>query len=275
MVFLNLRAWRVFKKSIFLVLIFSICRAAFADWDNQVSFGARTAPFGGTLSGTLGYGINLWGEDPTPNLPENGPPIGNVPNWKFGYIRPSLNIQTIGYTSRSQLELDLFPISIVGLTIGQAFHYRFSRASQFDCTTVNCDGYLNRFYVRAQAIAGVADAALMVWAQYNWVSTPNPLPMLEETSALLGVQNYDQLASVTAMAMYKIQDQFLIGVLASQQKFINSGTSGFTSLVYANYFKNKFGFFLGVGTYSSTHASLTPTVYGQVQLMGKRPMGWF
>lgn len=249
--------------------------SARADWDYQAGFSARTVPFGGSFSGTLGYGKLLWGSDPGPSLPIIGPPSGEIPNWKFGYIRPSLTLQTIGFTSRSLLELDLFPISIVGITLGQSFHYRLDRASQFDCSLVNCNGYLSRTYVRAQAIVGVGQTAVMAWAQYASVGALGSLPILEETWALVSAPSSDSLATLTVTAMYRLQDDWVLGLLGSQGRFITSGNHSFTSLGYANYFTGRWGFFLGAGTYSSSHQDLSPTVYGMIQFMGKRPMGWF
>ena len=249
---------------------------ALANWDYQASFFGRTLPFGGIPSGTVGYNFLVWGEDPRPQLPQNGPPTGTGADWRFGYVRPYFTAQSNVFTSRAIGEIDLFPVSIFGVTLGQAYQARINQSTQFDCTQVLCGGVLNRSYVRLQTVVGTHGFYAAGWLRFDWISHPDSsMSFLEESTALVGAPGSDRMAHLTVALGYSPNQEWIVGASAVQSRVLTSSHQSFTSFLFGNYYTGPWSFLLGAGTYSSSHQALSPTVLMMIQWMGKRPLGWF
>ncbi len=127
----------------------SFCGAAEEGWDAQAGLSLRNYPLGASVSGTVGYGYELWRSSSESGGPE----------WKYGYIRPSVKLQSSGVVNGATAEVEVFPISIFGFALGQNLSGRNLKPSDdFDCLTTHCGGRLQRSYLRTQAIAAMGSS---------------------------------------------------------------------------------------------------------------------
>jgi hypothetical protein len=125
-----------------IVLLFSFFGAlnAFAFFDLQAQGSARSYPEGGILGVAGGWNQLLWERE---NQEDAATP------WKYGYVRPWAQLQSIGFTHRGSAELEIFPVSIFGIGVGYAFSERTAnKNSTFDCNQMRCDGSVQRNYLK-------------------------------------------------------------------------------------------------------------------------------
>jgi len=247
--------------------------SAFAEWDYQAGLSARSVPLAAIVSGSLGYGYLLWGENPLPKLPPIGSATNGAPVWKYGYIRPNVTAQTIGLTNRATAELEVSPISPIAFAIGQGYHGKINYSGQFDCTLVACGSLLSRTFARAQLVLGAGGFFGGLFVRQDWIShTTTDRPFVEESATLLGAPGSDRLQSGTLALGYTISPKWMVGANYTIQRFDISGTSNANAFGWVNHIYNQWGFLLGAGSYVSTHQGLSPTIIGMVQVVGARAL---
>lgn len=89
----------------------------------------RTYPSSFTVNGVVGYSI----------------PFYKQSDIVFGYVRPSVELQTSGVVNSGILKLDFNPISFVNFYVGVSHHNRnYEKFDTFDCEEVVCSSKLNR-----------------------------------------------------------------------------------------------------------------------------------
>jgi len=262
------------SKIIFL-LAFFFSLTIQAHWDYQLGFSGRSVPFGGTMTGTLGYNWLLWGESPLLKMPVSGPAEG-PPFWKYGYIRPSALVQTIGLNNRTAVELDLFPISVLGMTFGQSVRYKVNQSFQYDCSQYACGGLLTRSYVRGQMVAGALGFFTVFTGRYESIYQPDSaIPFLEENDNLIGIPGSDKRVYLTSNVGYTINRHWQLGTTSMYSKLVGTRDNSLNHLFYVNHYIDRWTIFLGAGTFSSTRQELSPTIVVMVQFMGQRSFGLF
>lgn len=121
-----------------LVVGFSLmrpqCLFAYDNWDYAASLGARTHNFGGRANLSVNYNYQLW--------------QGQIQNQSvYGYIRPRLELTSSLVVNSVQAEVQVFPISFFGITLGHSRRYRDWQLTGFDCIAVSCSGQIMRDYV--------------------------------------------------------------------------------------------------------------------------------
>lgn len=250
-----------FRVSALLLSLFSL--RAEAHWDAQSNFGFRSYPAGAMLTAQGGWSHKLWGTShEEPGL------------WKYGYLRPWLQLQSIGVTSRAAAEIEVFPVSVLGFAAGSALSNRTTdRVDDFNCEWVRCDGGLSRDYLRSIAILGAGRWVLVGQARYDRFYSNDARPFREELSALVAKSGSDDLRTLGAALTYKLNENWRAGVLTSAQEFIASGSRNESLLGLGQWSDGQLRVSISAGTFVSTHQVRGLNIQGQVTWAFKDGLG--
>lgn len=254
--------------AVYLLMSNAIVRAETgkSGFDYEAWGSAQSYPLGGLLYARAGYGQLLWqNEDQEAETP-----------WQFGYIRPYAELNIAGVLNRGAVGLEIFPVSIFGITAGSGYSHRNATYFQdFDCgTDVMCNEGLQYSFLQARAIGAYKDFLLVVTGKYEaFRANKSDLPFYEEMSYLVGNPGKDDLKTLQALAGYKLSDLWTVGTLGIFQNFIHSESNNSQVFAFARY---KEGFWtgdLGLGHYKSTHQDGRPAVFLSVTYTGIKSIG--
>ncbi len=252
-------------KILFTLLgIFIAPNLAFAsDPDYHLGFGLLTLPFGSALYGEAGYGLKVWGE-------HTGP--GDI---QFGYVRPALRVQSSGVVNHVDAMVDLFPISIFGVTLGISDNSRATDSPEVDCQTAACRGNLLREYARAKLLGGYKDLFGIIRVRYESI-TPSVqnIPFVDESNVIEGLPGGDQEFSEDFNLGYRVNPKWMVGVYTSWARMVGTGSENNMQDLYVGYRYGKFQGFLGAGVYASSFEARSFSSYLIVEWTGLPSIGF-
>jgi hypothetical protein len=229
-------------------------------WDWNLGAGLRTLPFGGAVSGTLGYNWLLWGT----------PKRGEI---MYGFIRPALRIQTSAITNRFEAQLNIHPISFFQLQAGHFQTLRLIDSTTVNCSTYACRGWLGGTFLKAEALVGVdkvVGGASLRWQAYLAGATNYAgAPFYDESIALVGNGAGERVTEVTAWSAWRFSDLVMVGAYYSANVMGDSSQNDRHVSLFGRYKMEPWTFTLGAGQYQSTLQGPGLTIYGMVQYMGQ------
>lgn len=237
----------------FLILIlftfFSLNSQAF--FERKISGVASNHPAGGVLNLGLAFNYKMW-DDSEKNF------------WNYGYIRPKISYDTSILVNTVGAELQLYPISIFGISFGTNYGSRSVQNNEdFNCEQINCKGDLQRDYYRLNASIGFGDVISSLSFQSERLSPRNDqgLTSLDFSTLLLlpSGQTSTQEKTIAFMG-YKLSDDFQIGLLEMFHKI--SAGNWETHKSEGQYFvgslrHNEFKYMAGLGTFGSDYNEKT------------------
>lgn len=161
-------------------------RAQGLDYKANVDFGL---PLTGGASGWLGYGF-LWWDKRDENF------------WKYGFIRPNARLFTAGIVNRGEIRLDVYPISIAGITLGHAVAHRNKSYEEHNCNVSSCKGVLQRSFIESKFYAGIDPVFFFLGLRLDALrSSDKQSSFVDEVSGLRGKNDRDTL----------IESSFIVG----------------------------------------------------------------
>ncbi len=230
-------------------------------WDAQLGAGLRSYPVGASVHGTAGYNWLLWTQDGAKASESNGDSaVGSAggsasPQWKFGYLRPLVKLQTSGIVNAATAELEFYPISIFGIAIGENLSGRnLKPADEFDCQLFHCGGRLQRKFVRSQLALAAGPYFFILKGRWEEISpSQDDRDFLEESSNLLGDRHGDRLETRDAIIGYRLSDSWRFAVAGTIQRFAEAQTDNQVVYLAAGFGWADWQVMSGVGQYQSTH----------------------
>ncbi len=234
-------------------------------FDYEAWGSAQSYPLGGLLYVRAGYGHLLWESE---EQKEESP-------WKFGYIRPYAELNIAGVLNRAAIGLELYPISILGITAGSGYSHRSAMYFQdFDCGQVICNEALQYNFLQARIIAAYEKFLFVATGKYEtFKADSDDRPFYEEMSYLIGNPGKDDLKTLNALAGYQLSDLWTTGVMGIFQNFTKSESNNSQVFAFARY---KEGFWtgdMGIGHYKSTHQDGRPAVFISITYTGIKSIG--
>jgi len=214
--------------------------------DLKLSFNGRSYPAGMQVVGALGVAYPIWGDHQT---------------WKYGYVRGGLNLMTSAVVNHAGIELQVYPISIAGITFGYDTGIRNYVPSWLDCNFIECTGRLDRKYVRFNLFAAHSHFYFMLMSRYDELhGYGSSKPMFDEVTILVGNRNGEKVFTLNPVVLYKLTDLTSIGVVSLYSHALDTGGYShlFGPLVNLTP-QPKFNALLGVGLNSSpvAHSAIT------------------
>ncbi len=146
-----IRACAILLASFFILANIS-GRFARADFDVATSLFYRSTPLSGAADLTMGYGLVLWGAEPTEQK-------GSDPF--YGYLRPTVTGTGSDNYSGWGYGFELFPISFIGAVAGQNFANNEKDYSAYDCKKYLCRGDFREDYIEAKLALAAWDFFLL------------------------------------------------------------------------------------------------------------------
>lgn len=215
--------------------------------DYLVQMRARTSSEDAAITGHIGYGYRLWGSE------------GDTLS---GFIRPNLsgvaNLERYGVRP----ELELFPISPVGVFVGRAWVYDYKNAPSQDCSLGRCVG--NLFWTDA-GLHVVVDSKLpflnarYVASFYDSVATSQPL--LDSINALLLSPSGEVTHAGDVVAGIHLGEHFAAGAWLQATYAVKSGQEQNAQYAFASASWNGFAFTLAGGRFQSDLKTPAPSLF--------------
>jgi hypothetical protein len=248
---------------------FSSAQAAVTNpgFDYLIKGGGQTYPLGGIITAQAGYGVKLW----EGSAPEEGP------QWKYGYLRPAIELQTAGTVNRASAGLEIYPISILGIRGGYGLSQRtLSYVQDFDCSEVMCDETLNYDYLQANLMGGYQSFILSVMGKYEkFTASDSSKPFYEEMSYLVGQAGHDDLRTLDVFAGYKLSERWTSGVRAIYQEFVFSQNNSSSMFAVGSYTEGFWNGMLALGQYKSSHQDSRFSAILSISYNGIKGIGLF
>lgn len=234
-----------------LYLFLTLAVPAFAQFDMQAQASARSYPEAGIFSLSSGWSKILWEKETTSeNL-----------NWKYGYVRPWAQIQSIGITHRALAEIEFFPVSIFGLGVGKGTSIRSSdKNSALDCSSIECDGQINRNYLKLISILGAGRFGWVGQVRFESILRSSNEPFLDETTNLIGAREGESARTIGSGIFYKLSSSYQLGILWAEQQFMRSQNSSETLSLLGQMKHQDWKYSLAIGQFRSTHQDAGATV---------------
>ncbi|MBN21861.1 MAG: hypothetical protein CL678_11325 [Bdellovibrionaceae bacterium] len=212
---------------------------------------ARSRPIGALLTAELGVSKTLWGD-------END-------QWKYGYMRSAVRLETIGVVHRGAVELQLYPISIFGLSLGAQGSYRTFAQSFIDCQSIACRGFLGKLFLENQIILGKGPVFFWSRMRYSHVKHPHDtIKFIDEIGPIIGNAGGDHLLEFHEILGVKLSPQWSTGLYYMHQKMLQNSTYTQHIVGFGQYRWEKWNFLLGTGTYRSSLLPMGLTFISQI-----------
>ncbi len=178
--------------------------------DAQVSLQGRSYPFGLIFGGTAGYSQKLYSGTPEKK-------------WRYGYVRAAVNAASIGVVNRIGGELQVYPISIFGFSVGQDITFRNFKPQWIDCATLQCTGRMHRLYLRGLTAIGAKGVTFLLQWRYERIRSFGAREKyFDELTILSGRAAGETELTLMPIVQYKINDQFSAGAMALHTRAINT-----------------------------------------------------
>jgi hypothetical protein len=237
-----------------------------AGFDSKVEAGGQTYSLGGTMTGTAGYGLELWRD----STKENEPTF-----WQYGYVRPVAEFKTALVTHRLTGALEIYPISILGISAGGGADLRYyNRFTDFDCGNLQCDQSLMFQFMQARLIVGYDKFVGIVTGRYDqYRAETSSKAFYDEMSYLIGRPGSDDLRSLNLLALYRDNAVWGYGVLAIYQQFIFSQANSSSVFAAGTYRDGPWLGTFGLGTFQSSHQAQKPSAVFLLQYTFGKTIG--
>jgi hypothetical protein len=194
---------------VFWMLLSSPVRGADFAPDLRVALNGRSYPIGAQVVASGSLGVPIWGKTDT---------------WKYGYARLSLNAATSVVVNRVGLEAQLFPISILGFAAGFDSGVRSFVPRFLDCGVYECEGRVDRIYLRAQFIAAAKGLILLFNARSEVLhSYKSGRPFFDEMTLLRGRNYGESILTLNPVLLYRINPAWSAGGVWFYSRALDSG----------------------------------------------------
>ncbi|MGE0615153.1 MAG: hypothetical protein AB7P04_05905 [Bacteriovoracia bacterium] len=233
--------------------------------DYSAALRARSYPFGANLGITGGFARkHEW----TPGS-----------NWKFGYVRASASYETSVVLNRLIAQIDVYPISILGVSFGQSYGWRAFDNSAFDCTVFVCRGLLRRTYLEARSILQAWRLTLVNSARFEYlVPSDDSRPgaqFSDESSVLPGASGGDHLFRYEGALVYEIREHLHAGGLFTWSRMSGTDTTQDAEYAIVKWDNGPWSWVGGVGMFYSDRKPRALSFVLSLRWTGANELGLF
>lgn len=222
-----------------------------AEFDLSVGALARTYPAGALAVASGGYSHKLFDEGA----------------WKYGYARAAMNAGSIGVVNRLGGELQIAPISIFLIGVGQDFTFRAFSPGFVDCTSFQCIGPTQRRFVRGHFVIAVKRVSFLVQWRYERVRSLGGMPeFFDEMTVVRGRSTGETMLSFLSALLVKTTDQLSLGVAGLSTRAVQSRNSSLMAGPAGTYkFESGASLLVGFGVSRSPFISPGLSAFSQIQ----------
>ncbi|MFY7994212.1 MAG: hypothetical protein ACOVP4_13025 [Bacteriovoracaceae bacterium] len=221
-------------------LLFSC--SSFAKFDLSVGTQGRTLPaLGAELYADAGYGQVLWGEREAGDK-----------NVLFGLIRPSLGVSTSAVINSVKAEIEVFPISFLGLAIGRQFIHSNFDFPFFDCDQVTCQGEFTRNYVETKIALGARGWVTLLSYKFDTLrASKKSRPIADWRHVIVGEPGEEVQIERKAL-IAKMMGHHMVGLLLENVRFEGSGEMKESYAAVYQYKPAEVAYMIGAGSFRTS-----------------------
>lgn len=207
--------------------------------DFKLGLNGRTYPIGAQIAASGGLAYSFWGDTKT---------------WKYGYARAGLNLMTSAVVNRAGIELQVFPISIFGISAGYDTGTRNFIPKWLDCNLYECTGRVDRKHMRAALVAAYSGFSFMFIARYEELRGFNSTSKLvfDETTLVLAKRDGESVFTMNPVLLYQVGERTNVGLVSLYTRALNTG--GYSHLygpIVSHSTSPKFNILAGIGLNTS------------------------
>lgn len=186
----------------------------------------------------------LWG-DPATN------PI-------FGYVRASGGARTSGVANGYRAQLELYPVSLLGVTVGTQGLYRSVDAPGVDCARYECRGWVQSHYLQFRSVVGFSgNFAQILYQRDFYEDRPSLAIPLFDSVTLLPLQGTgDHARSWTAVVGRNFAPHWAGGALWMHSKSPTTRAHSASAALFARWTPAEVTYTLGIGRGNSSVAGV-------------------
>ncbi len=180
--------------------------------DLRLGLLGRTHPGGVQFVGQAGVSTPLWGETDT---------------WKYGYARLATNFATSAVINRVGIEVQVFPISILGFSAGYDTEARAYLPNYIDCNTLECIGRVDRKFLKAVMVGAYKKVVFSMLGRYEEVRSyfgDQPL-FYDEVTLLAGKSGGEHFLTLNPALLYTLTSEYKVGFTTLYARAIDTGGS--------------------------------------------------
>jgi hypothetical protein len=240
---------------IYLLLFLSTISA----WCNSTKFDlsggiqGRTLPsFGAELYAESGYNFITWGKKETSK------------DFLYGLIRPSFGVSTSGVINSIKGELEIFPISIWGISLGrQIIHSNFDFPF-LDCEAAACKGEYQRNFVENKMVIGHKGwVALGNFKIDNLHSPDSSLQTADWRNVILGNKG-NEVQIEKKLLVAKLFSNKMLGVLLENVEFQGSHERKESYVAVYQFKRNSNFYMFGSGIFHTDQQPMGFQIYFRI-----------
>ncbi len=236
--------------------------------DYNVGGGLRSFPWGAAIAGKIGWNEALWGVPPAMD------PNAALPSPWYGYLRPTLRLQTSGVVAAAEAAGEVFPVAILGFSIGHSSTHRNTTLATLDCGALACDGWLSRTRLSAHGTGGYGAAFVLSDVSVEWLRpSVKDRDFGDEASALAGQMGGDTLVRGEIKIGQRFGDRWSAGLSLVASAMQKQKSDNAEAGVFVNYAPAPWSFGVLAGTYRSSTARPGFTVGAGVSWTPRRSYG--
>ena len=182
-------------------------------WDSKLGFNFRSYPLGAQATATLGYDFLLWDRSTSPKTV-----------WHYGYLRGALNFATSAVVNRVGFELQAFPISIFGISVGYDWGLRNYTPKWLDCQTYECNGRIDRKFIKGNLFGAYHSLVFAGTVRYEELRAYHTSKQFfDETTLLVGRNAGEHLLTLNPVLVYAIDDVWKAGAMSLYSRAMDTG----------------------------------------------------
>jgi len=197
--------------AVFLSILFTsvFAQAAQLYPDLRVGLNGRSYPIGAQIVGSAGLAVPIW---------------GSFEQWKYGYARLALNGGTSAVVNRIGAEVQVFPISILGVSVGFDSGVRNFVPKFLDCRVYECTGRVDRTYIRTQMFGAVKDFSFNLNFRTETIrSFASGKPFFDEMTLLRGRPSGETITTFNPILLYRLNPSWNVGAISLYSTAVDSG----------------------------------------------------
>lgn len=191
----------------------------------SANFGGRTTPVGAMAGVKLSKPLLLYGSDSDEKL-------------NYGYLKPSVQLSSIGVTNQWRGQFDIFPLPFIQLGMFYQGSHRILKTNGFECeTSFVCKGFFDRQAYYAKTVVGYEKAFAGIQYRYEVLKhfdSKSLLPLVDDTY-VLSIQNGGDIHSFQSFFGYSLFEKSKT-IIAWDQAWMEDQNSNSNNIKAINIF---------------------------------------
>lgn len=244
---------------ILLLTLLSFSQSAYSEVDYKGEALIRTYPSGAFAKGTVGKSFEMWRKKASPVT--------------YGFARVSTNFQTSLFVNSLAAQVDVYPISILGLYGGYSYMSReYNELKAFNCDVVICrtSQLIRKYYGFRMALA-YKDLFYMGDTKWSDVEAKDLKGQFgDEQTSLIGQSGGDNALQSTHVLGLNIKKNLAIGILAKFNQMDKTNQRSQMRILFGKYEWGKYSLLAGPGLFKTRAGKEIFTALATIKWTGSK-----